>query len=150
MTIIRKSTFPAGTEEIWTRLQSLDSLQRVAAPFATFKPLGDRQDIQWKEGCSFALHLRIFGMIPLGIHTIRIVSLDQEILEIRSEESNPHVPVWNHLITLGHIDGRNTEYTDKVDIEAGWKTPLIYLWARSFYAHRQRKWIRILKKEASA
>ena len=41
--------------------------------------------------------------------------------------------------------GEKTEYTDGVDIKAGWKTPFIWIWAKAFYAHRQRKWIKLLK-----
>lgn len=29
-------------------------------------------------------------------------------------------------------------------IHAGWKTVFVWLWAKMFYAHRQRKWIRLL------
>ena len=43
------------------------------------------------------------------------------------------------------LDSSHTKYTDKVEILAGWKTPFIWLWANAFYAHRQRKWITLLK-----
>ena len=49
------------------------------------------------------------------------------------------MPVWNHDITLCTIDPAHTRYTDRVSIDAGWKTPFVYVWARCFYAHRQRK-----------
>ena len=39
-----------------------------------------------------------------------------------------------------------TRYTDQVEIRAGWKTPFVWLWANAFYAHRQKKWIRLLKE----
>lgn len=59
-------------------------------------------------------------------------------------------PVWNHDITLIPLDGSHTEYTDRVEIRAGWKTPFIWLWAEAFYAHRQRKWIKMLEKKAES
>ena len=65
---------------------------------------------------------------------------------ISSRESNEHVPVWNHDITLVNLDDDHTEYTDRVEIHAGWKTVFVWLWANMFYAHRQRKWIRLLEK----
>lgn len=40
-----------------------------------------------------------------------------------------------------------TEYTDEVEIGAGWKTPFVYLWAKAFYSHRQKKWIKLLNKQ---
>ena len=45
---------------------------------------------------------------------------------------------------LKPIDHDHTGYTDEVEIHAGWKTPFVCLWAKLFYAHRQRKWIRLL------
>jgi len=66
-----------------------------------------------------------------------------------SREGNEHVPVWNHDITMIPVDGNHTKYTDQVEIRAGWKTPFIWLWANAFYAHRQRKWLRLLKEERS-
>ena len=86
----------------------------------------------------------LFGFIPFGTHSIRIVRFDKE--RISSWEGNEHVPVWNHDILLVPIDESHTEYTDRVEIQAGWKTVFVWLWAKAFYAHRQRKWIRLLRK----
>ena len=80
-----------------------------------------------------------------GIHTIQVVRVDPG--GISSRESNPHVPVWNHDISLVATDERHTEYTDRVEIHAGWKTFFIWLWANTFYRHRQRKWIELLEGE---
>jgi len=55
------------------------------------------------------------------------------------------VPVGNHTIRLERIDSGHTRYTDEVEIGAGWKTPFVCLWAKLFYAHRQRKWVRLLE-----
>lgn len=47
------------------------------------------------------------------------------------------------LKTLQYIEN-TTQYTDEVEINAGWKTIFVYMWANAFYAHRQRKWKRLL------
>lgn len=57
---------------------------------------------------------------------------------IYTNESNTHVPVWNHKILIEKIDDNHANYTDIVDIDAGWKTVFIYLWAVCFYSHRQK------------
>ena len=64
---------------------------------------------------------------------------------IRSREANEHVPVWNHDIIMAPVDANHTEYTDRVEIWAGWKTAFIWVWANAFYAHRQRRWIQLLR-----
>jgi hypothetical protein len=66
---------------------------------------------------------------------------------VSSREGNEHVQVWNHDIRLIEKDENHTQYTDRVEIHAGWKTAFIWLWANAFYRHRQRKWIRLLRRK---
>jgi len=117
-------------------------LRYIAAPWASFTPVDAEQSGVWTVGSTSAYRFRLFGFIPFGTHTITIERFDRD--GIRSREGNAHVPVWNHTITLKDR-GDETEYTDEVDMEAGWKTVFVWLWANAFYAHRQRKWIRMLK-----
>ena len=144
MTVRKTSVFPAPREEVLSRLQRLETLQYIAAPYATFVPV-ENSNFVWKTGAVSSYRFRLFGIIPFGVHTIRIERFDAD--GIQSRESNPHVPVWDHLITLKDM-GEQTGYTDEVEIRAGWKTIFIWLWANAFYAHRQRKWIKLLKKQS--
>lgn len=145
--IVRKtSIFPAPREEVFVRLQRLETLQYIAAPYATFDPVEKNANFSWKEGATSAYHFRLFGFIPFGVHTIRIERLDQN--GIQSREHNRQVPVWDHLIMLESL-GDQTKYTDEVEIRAGWKTAFIWLWAKAFYAHRQRKWIQVLQAKTA-
>ena len=146
--IVRKtSVFPAKREEVFARMQRLETLQFIAAPYASFTPVDKSADFRWQVGSRSAYRFRLFGRIPYGMHTIRIERFDEDL--VQSREGNEHVPVWNHRITLKDL-GTSTEYTDEVEIEAGWKTPLIWLWAKAFYAHRQRKWIRLLETDGAS
>ena len=145
--IVRKSSlFPAPREEVFARLQRLETLQYIAAPYATFTPAEKNAVFSWQEGKTSSYRFRLFGFIPFGVHTIRIERFDTN--GIQSRESNPHVPVWDHLIML-EDQGDQTKYTDEVEIHAGWKTVFIWLWAKAFYAHRQRKWIQLLQTKTT-
>lgn len=143
MIVKKTSVFPAGRDQVFQKLKELKTLQYIAAPYAAFEPVEDAAGI-WETGAVSAYRLKLFGLIPFGTHTIRILRFDPE--GICSREGNEHVPVWNHDITLKPIDDNYTEYTDRVEIRAGWKTVFIWLWANAFYAHRQRRWIRLLGK----
>ena len=143
MIVQKTSVFPASRDVVFQKLQRLETLQTIAKPYATFEPL-DNAATAWIVGSKSSYRFMLFGIIPFGIHTIRIVRLDPE--GISSREGNGHVPVWNHDILLVPIDENHTEYTDRVEIKAGWKTIFIWLWAKTFYAHRQTKWIRLLKE----
>ncbi len=142
MVVHKTSVFPASRETVFEKLQELETLQYIAKPYATFEPAGSVASV-WTAGSESSFRFRLFGIIPYGIHTIRIVRVDPG--GISSREGNPHVPVWNHDIALAVLDESHTEYTDRVEIHAGWKTFFIWLWANAFYRHRQRKWIKLLK-----
>ena len=142
MTVQKTSIFPASKEAIFRKLLKLDTLQTIAKPFATFEPVGETASM-WEVGSTSAYRFRLFGLIPFGTHSIHILRFDLD--GVSSHESNEHVPVWDHNIQLIEKDETHTLYTDRVEIHAGWKTPFIWLWANLFYAHRQRKWIRLLQ-----
>jgi hypothetical protein len=143
--IVKKtSIFPASKETVFQKLQQLETLQYIAWPYATFKPVGKAVPI-WTVGSTSAYRFRLFGLIPFGTHTIHIVRFDPD--GVSSREGNEHVPVWNHDIRLIEKDENHTQYTDRVENHAGWKTAVIWLWANAFYRHRQRRWIRLLRRK---
>lgn len=145
MTVRKTSIFPASRGDIFSKLQKLETLQYIAAPYATFTPVNIEAFPMWKPGSVTSYRLKLFGVIPCGLHTIRIEKF-HEVEGVSSKEGNAHVPVWNHDIFLKIVDDTHTEYTDQVVIDAGWKTIFVYLWACCFYTHRQRRWIKLLRK----
>ena len=113
MIVQKTSVFPASRDVVFQKLQRLETLQTIAKPYATFEPLDNAATV-WTVGSKSSYRFMLFGIIPFGIHTIRIVRLDPE--GISSREGNRHVPVWNHDILLVPIDENHTEYTDRVEI----------------------------------
>ena len=144
MILIKTSIFPASKEIVFSKLQRLELLQHIAKPYATFTPIGEKISI-WESGKSTAYKFKLFGIIPFGLHTINVLSFDLED-GVYTHEGNVHVPVWNHRIVLYGLPDNRCLYTDIVEIDAGWKTLFVYLWAKCFYAHRQRRWIKLLKE----
>jgi hypothetical protein len=54
--------------------------------------------------------------------------------------------VWNHNISFREVGPGKVSYADEIEIQAGWLTPAIWLFAHLFYRHRQRRWKVLLKK----
>ena len=65
---------------------------------------------------------------------------------IYTNETNTHVPIWNHCIVLKDNGNGTTDYSDEVEIGAGRKTVIVWSWANVFYRHRQKKWMKLLKR----
>ena len=142
-TINISSVFPASIDEIWDKLQRLETLKYIAAPYATFEAY-DKNILTWQEGISTEYHLKLFGLFSFGKHTIKIVQFDKNAGLIYTNEKNNAIPVWNHKIILQQIESETTLYTDEVELNAGWKTLFVYCWGVLFYRHRQKKWLRLL------
>lgn len=140
------SLFDATPEAVWEKLSNLDTLMWICKPRARFGLIsGDlAADGKWRQGVVYKFRLRLHGFVPMGVHEIKIESVDREKMEIRSRERNKIVTAWNHLITLQRTDDGKTLYTDIVELHAGVFTCTAALWSRAFYRHRQRRWRRLL------
>jgi hypothetical protein len=139
------TTIRADAEDMWAELQRVASLVHVAAPILTFRPQhDDTLPDRWTVGKTYRLRLYCGGILPLGDHHIRIVSIDPQRKEIFSNEHGRLTRRWNHLIRIVPIDRRSVEYTDEIEIEAGGLTVFIWIFAHVFYRHRQRRWKKLL------
>ena len=121
-------------------------LAYVAAPWLRFDPLEPPAlPDEWKPG-RYRVRLRAFGVIPFGEQWIGIRAVEQrgDRLLLHDEGSGGLVRVWNHrLETTPTRDGR-TRYCGRIEIEAGRRAPVIAWLARRFFAHRQRRWRRLV------
>ena len=143
-TVYVGTCFPASVDVVWEKLQQVDTLLYVASPYATFTPVGNAAPV-WVEGSVSEFYVKLFGFVPLGVHTIRVMRFDRNSLVIHTNESNRFVPVWRHKIVLQKTTGEEMcNYSDEVELFAGWKTPIVALWCKLFYKHRQRKWLKLL------
>lgn len=139
------STFDCPPENIWGKLQNVDTLIEICKPKASFKSISEIPE-KWEKNIIYKFKLFIYGFIPVGTHEIRLVDVNESKKEILSEEHNSVVKVWNHLISMAEIEGNRTLYTDVVELNAGIFTYFTALWSISFYKHRQRKWRKIIQQ----
>jgi len=145
---IRLSTFlPAPVETVRALLMQPATLVHVSAPLLRFHPLGPPLPQRWSEG---AWRVRLEGPagLPLGWQEIRVSFPPPPSggLAIRDNGRGALVARWDHLIEIVP-EAAGTRYTDTVTIEAGWRTPFVAVFARVFYAHRQRRWRGLVQQE---
>lgn len=143
-TVFVSSVFPAAADQVWDRLTRVETLQYIAAPYATFAPVDQSKELVWRTGEEMQFRLYLFGIVPLGVHTIHVRRFDRQTYSVYTEESNKSVPVWNHSISIVPLEEESVHYTDEVTIGAGFLTGAVYLWGKLFYRHRQRKWKQLL------
>jgi len=146
--IARISTYlPCSNEQLWAKIVQPKSLQFVASPILKFIPIGKISfDKEWEVKRDYVLKLYLFGFLPLGNHTIRLINIDRSENKIESTESGLLARVWNHTIQFQEIEENRIYYTDTIEIKAGLLTPMVWSFAQLFYRHRQRRWRKLLKQ----
>lgn len=134
--------------EAWEKVQKSDLLQYVAKGLIKFVSVDDEFPEIWKEGMEVKTRMLFFGFLPFGgIHVLRFIKIDGENYKLVTNEYDKAAKIWNHTISMKRIrDEDKILYEDKVEIYGGILTPMIVLWAKVFYRHRQNRWVKLAKK----
>lgn len=124
-------------------------LAYVAAPWIHFEAMEPPAlPDEWKPG-RYRVRMKLFGVVPAGTQWIGIRAVEQrgERLLIHDMGTSALVRVWEHRIEISPAGDGRTRYCDRVRIDAGWRTPFVAWFARRFFAHRQRRWRRLVRTQ---
>lgn len=141
-TVELSTTLACSPDEAFARVCTSALVLHVAAPLIRFTP--DRRNALpevWEEG-EYRFWMHLFGWIPLGWQAV-VISYPEPSGDTRFLRDNgysPSIERWDHWIAIAPGPDGSTLYTDRVTIEAGWRTPVVAAFARQLYAHRQRRW----------
>ncbi|MFP4096620.1 MAG: hypothetical protein ACLFUB_19205 [Cyclobacteriaceae bacterium] len=134
---------PISADTAWQLVQRSALLQYVAKGRIRFKPDGDFPPL-WHEGDTVSTRMLIYGLIPFGgRHVLRVKTIDHKKRRIQTEETNHAVAVWQHQVNIEPLDAGRCRYEDEIVIFAGKRTGFISRWAKSFYIHRQKRWLKL-------
>jgi hypothetical protein len=151
MRVYVESVLRCPAEKVWNEVQRPALLLEIIRPLVRIVPAdGQGFPERWSEGTTTRWKNYLFGIIPLGTHSVYLERVDSAAREIQSRERDPLIRRWDHLIRVRAIDQDSTHYSDEIIIEAGWATFLVWLFAQWFYRHRQRRWRRVAHRLAAA
>jgi len=115
-------------------------LEHVSAPMLAYELLDPPAfGPHWEER-AYRVALRLGGRLPIGQHTLAMdVTTDEPgHFEIVDHGFSDLIAVWEHRLSISEFHGM-TRYRDDVQVRAGVLTPVVWLFAWCFYAHRQRR-----------
>jgi hypothetical protein len=151
MKVYVESVLHCPVEKVWEELQRPALLLEIIRPLFWFVPAdGSQFPERWREGATLRCKGYLFGVVPLGTHTIFFERIDSAAREIQSRESDPLVRRWDHLIRAQPTADGRTRYSDEVLIDAGLLTCFVWAFAQWFYRHRQRGWRRVARRLVAA
>lgn len=146
MAIVDISTqFSSSAGTVWQAVKTPAAFRKVTRGLISIPVLNGRDD-EWREGETVIGWVFLFGFIPFSHHHLHIAKIDDESLTLTSREKGGLVKQWNHDIVVTPISPSECKYRDRIDIDAGFLTPVVVIYARWFYRMRQRRW-RSLAKE---
>ncbi len=135
-----ETSLPCSLGAAWEAVQQRTLLEYVTHPLLKIMPPTlEASPNRFYEG-TFHMRLYLFGFLPLGRHTIRVIKLDADSYELVTEESGTLLTGWNHRITLRTDPSGRTLYRDALELDAGRLTPVVWLFAEVFYRYRQARW----------
>jgi hypothetical protein len=141
MRVVVQSVLHCSAELAWDEVQMTRLLVEVAAPLVAIRPVpGEMLPERWPAGNTVRVCSYLFGVLPLGTRAVLFERIDPIAREIQTRESDSLVRRWDHLISVRPAAKGHCRYRDQIDIEAGWLTVGVWLFAQVLYRHRQRRW----------
>ncbi len=150
MKVFVQSELPCSPARAWDEVQTSDVLREIAWPLIQLRAGGpDGIPDRWEEGSTVMLRPYLFGLIPVGVRALTWERIDERTGEMQTREDDPLIHRWDHLIRVESGPDGRTVYTDEVEVEAGWLTLPVWLFAQWFYRHRQRRWQAVARRLAA-
>lgn len=139
------SDYDIDPDTLWAVTKDLDSLVEMNAKMVKMEglPSGDiytGQDVT----CTVSL----FGLLPPQPYRVVLDEVNDEERFFRSTEHGSGVDSWKHEARV-EATPNGSRLTDVIEIEAGWKTPLVVFWANRLYRARHKPRLALLEKRAA-
>jgi ligand-binding SRPBCC domain-containing protein len=141
MRVIHHSIFPAPADRVWEMLQRTETLAYITRGMMSFEVVDLPAEV--REGAVARLKVKALNL-PAMDYEIRVRTFDPEAHETVTEEHGGMVRRWVHRITIEPLSSDRCLYTDRIDIDAGLMTPVVWAFAQVFYRIRQRRWLDLL------
>lgn len=147
MRVYVESLLPCDAERAWLAVQTSALLLEVTAPVIFFRtPPGERLPERWTVGPKIQTRPRMLGVLPLGDWNLRFERIDADAREIQTRESGATIARWDHRIRIRPAGHGRCRYSDEIEVEAGWRTPFVWLFAHFLYRYRQWRWRRVARR----
>ncbi len=145
MRCIVQTHLNSQAEKVWAAAK-----QSATLIFVTHGLLGfsgaEKMPPEWYPGAVFQTRFWFFHILPAWWkHRLEVTQVDENRKQITSHECGGMIRVWNHTIQI-EPSSEGCNYCDELEIEAGWLTPVVWLYANLFYRYRQARWQQLSKR----
>ncbi len=144
MKVVVRSHLAVPPDIAFFSLRMSRTLVFVAQPVVSYHAAGDLPPV-WRLGETYNLRPCLRGRSQ-GDHYVTFTRIDDVALEMETSEHGGYIKRWDHHMSMRQAPDGGTIYTDTIEIEAGWRTWFVCLFAKRFYQHRHRRWQELVTK----
>ncbi|MBV7380199.1 SRPBCC family protein [Maritimibacter dapengensis] len=138
--VILTHDYPFPPERVWALATDYDALKEVMDGLVTFEGVPEGRTV---TGQKMDVTTSLFGRLPPQPYYMEVVECDDDAMVLRSSERGMGVRSWQHTVTV-EPTAEGSRLTDRIEIDAGWRTPIFRAWARFMYGRRHAPRMRML------
>lgn len=137
--------YDAPAQKVWDIAIDFDCLVQATHGLIAFKglPAG-----KLHKGQVVDVSVSLFGLLPWQPYRMALVEFDPKAMTFLSDEEGVGVRTWRHRVTV-QAEGQGAVLFDDIEIDAGWRTPFVALWARYMYRRRHKPRLAMLSRYSS-
>ncbi|MGR3321082.1 MAG: hypothetical protein ACU0DK_04030 [Pseudooceanicola sp.] len=133
-TVTTTAIYPEPPDAVFARARDLGDLTRAMTGLAAYEGMPDKLA---EQGDRYEVDVTFWRVLRNPGHVIVVERVDPAARVMQSREHNPNVRRWDHTLTVApHPEG--SLWTDRVVIDAGWRTPVVARLCAHVYRHRHR------------
>lgn len=144
MKVIVSSTFKSPAQSVWEKLQLSQTLVQISRGVVAFTT-ADSFPVRWEPHMPLDTHLKLFTFVPFGAYRIEFLKIEPVQMEMQTKENGGLITQWDHTMKVLALDDDQARYTDTIEIQAGWATAIVCLWAYGLYHYRHIRFKKLLK-----
>lgn len=134
-------TYPFAAERVWALATDYGALGKVMKGIASIQGLPDGRA---QAGQKLEVMVSLFGKLPAQPYFIEVLSCDDDKMIMQSNEHGAGVKTWQHTLTVAPTK-TGCQLKDHIQIDAGWLTSVLALWAQYLYGARHKPRLEMLE-----
>ena len=141
-TVVLTHDYPVPAGRLWALVTDYDALAEVMQGLASFEGLPSGRT---QTGQILDVQVSLLGKLPPQPYRMEVLDCDDVAMVLRSDEKGAGVRSWRHTLRVTPTE-TGSRLTDRIEIDAGWKTPIFAAWARYMYGARHKPRLRMLSE----
>jgi hypothetical protein len=140
-----RTHLPTSADRAWQALLKRRTFLYITRGLVGFSGIEKWPEILGQEGLEIETRIWFFHIVPAWKHRLRVVKVDETGRQIFSEEQGGFIKTWNHRLSVEPESEQRCRYQDQIEINAGWLTLCVWIYAHLFYRYRQMRWRKLAR-----